>query len=492
MENRILLRNLVFLFLLFILSFPVVYLLFYVEQIQFIWDPTLLTVLKGALLQAGLSTFFTLVLGFLGALGFLKLRGMIKPTHFDWVSLFAIVPSFLPVIIIIVLFSDLFGFLPTGLWGVVFFHTMMNVGLVSLLIEKLIFNTTSDWYKLSLVSGVHPTRFILKGLLPELRTEWMSLGFYLMVLYFFSFSVPLIVGGTTYGGIEVYIYEKIIFSGDWGSILPYVLSLSILLFLASRLMKNTPHFEKQKNQDATLWMTSLGSFTLLICALTPSLLLFLILFKNFFIFTSLSVLKDSLPAMRVSLIIGLLTGFFMLIWLSMVSFCFLSTKKSQILLSWMNPGWVVVGFSLLLMGGEGRVVSLFKTSLGLSLLFFPYLYRLSMDRHLKSLSSQILVAETFPVPWNRIFLKIIWPQMIPHICLLSALAGLWALGDFALAEILLSSSQTPSLALEMKDLMTSYRLNSALALVLPLLFPAVFVFLVFQGLSYVSGRKISS
>ncbi len=491
MEIRFLLRNLVFFFVLAVLSIPLLSILYQVPKMSFQYDPSLGWVIKGALLQALTSTLFTLVFGFLGALGLLSLKNKSSQKLIKSLSWIAILPSFLPVIMVVLLASQILMFLPTGLTGVVFFHTLMNTGLVSVFFESLILKTASDWYKIALVSGVDNKKFIFMGLIPELKSQWMGLGFYLMVLYFFSFSVPLLVGGTAYGGVEVYLFEKILFSGDWSSMIPYMLGLSLILFISSSLISQNPAVEVEKRGEYG-FISYLGYRPLLLFCFGPSLLLGLALLQNIFSNLSSLNLLSILEPLRVSLIIGLLTGFLTLILLSLMGFAFITHRQSRILLSWVNPGWVVVGFSLLLIPGEGFVFGVFKISFGLTILFFPYLYRLSMDQEIKGYGSQVSLAQTFPVSWSKIFFRILWPQMMPKICLLSSIAGLWALGDFALSEILLSSSHQTSLGLKMKLLMTSYQLNSAMNLVLPLLFASIFVFLVFQGFSYVCRRKISS
>jgi NADH:ubiquinone oxidoreductase subunit H len=79
--------------------------------------------------------------------------------------------------------------------------------------------------------------------------------------------------------------------------------------------------------------------------------------------------------------------------------------------------------------------------------------------------------------------------MLPSICLLSGLAGLWACGDFAITGFFVESGGVQTLAFQMKEVLSQYRSDQAVDFLWPLLLCGAVVFIVFQGLSYVSGQK---
>lgn len=492
MEKSFLLRKLVFAFVLIFLTFPLLYLLSFIDGRWVDFDPFLFVVLEGALVQALLSTTITLFVGFVGALGLIGLRQKLNVTSYQTLSLLAVLPSFLPPIIIIVLGGYGLRSLPTGLSGVVFFHSLMNIGLVSVMLSRVISVKAPRWLRGSLLANVPMSKFILRGLLPELKFELLRLSFYFMILYFFSFSVPLMVGGLSYGGLEVFIYEKILLFGKWSEALQYSLLLFILLFLCSYFVADKQSKPEVSSSGDRALLRFFTTSPLSSVALAPTV--FLALSLVFALVTSVGKLDINswwLP-MRGSLIIGMSTGLSVFILLSLLSFSFLSQRLSRYFLSLVSPGWVVVGFAFLLMPGDQPGLSLLKVGIALSILYLPYLFRLQFFQTLKDLRGQVELAQVFPVSWWKVFSQVIWPQCLPAICFLSGLAGLWACGDFALTGIVVSGSNTSSLALDMKNLISSYRLEQSLLLLLPLLFSTFIVFFLFQGLSYVGRRKISS
>ena len=90
-------------------------------------------------------------------------------------------------------------------------------------------------------------------------------------------------------------------------------------------------------------------------------------------------------------------------------------------------------------------------------------------------------------PWGKIFVQILWPQSLPTLAKIASLAGVWACGDFALSGVLLM--EQPTVGLAIKNRMVNYRLQESFQLVPQLLFAMVLVFILFQGINYVAGKK---
>ncbi len=187
---------------------------------------------------------------------------------------------------------------------------------------------------------------------------------------------------------------------------------------------------------------------------------------------------------------GLVTGLLIFILLSLIGFSFLNKKFSRFFLTFINPGWVVVGFSFLLMGENIFFREFTKSSMALSLLYLPFLFRLSFQQKLEDLNKQVKVSGLFPVSWFKIYREVIFPQSLPLICFLSGLGALWACGDFALTGLIMNNQSVSTLALDIQNLVGNYRLEQALVLLVPLMIVSFFVFFVFQGLSRVSTRKL--
>ncbi len=473
--------------------FPLIYIFSHYSWTGWDWDPLLHRVLTGAFIQAVLSTFLTLFFGTLGAFGLLACEPARKFSgSFRFVIFLALIPCLLPPLFVVLLSSKAVGFFPTGLGGVVFFHCLMNVGLSSLLLFKIMETKILRFYPLSLVNGVSSLKFIIRGLLPELRSDFLTLGFYFMLLYFFSFSVPLLVGGSRFGGVEVFIYEKIILLGQWNQALQYSLLLFLFLHILSFFIPDFHPSEISKTHGNRKLLSRLGHPLLLHIGLLPTWLVFLgfgrILLGGGWR-TTLSLWPESI---RGTLIMGFTTGIFIFVLLSMVGFSFLNKKFSKLFLTFINPGWVVVGFSFLLMGGEGVAAKFIKSSMALSVLYLPFLFRLSFQQTLQDLGDQVNISGLFPVSWCKIHKEVIFPQILSLVCFLSGLAALWACGDFALTGLVMNSDSVSTLALDIQALVNNYRLEQALVLLLPLMIVSFFVFFVFQGLFYVSNRKFLS
>jgi thiamine transport system permease protein len=492
LEKNILLRKTVYFSLLFLLLFPFLHLFVYIPWVPLKWDPLILTILKNSLWQSLLSVFLTLIIGFSGAFGLLKIKTQTSSALFSALKIFLIIPSITPPLIVILLTVKVINFLPFGLTGIVFFHGFMNIGLVALLFFEIIESKAAQWFKESLICGVSIPTFIFRGLIPGIKKEIIGITLYFFILFFFSFSIPLILGGTHYGGPEVLIMEKIFSYGEWGEALQYSMILFLILFIYSTLNITSEAMKtKSAEQNFTIFRF-LKANPLLILNLLPSVLLLVGILQLVFNFSIANSIHEWLNLLQVTFMLGLSTGVIVFIMLSIHCYCFLNAQYTRWIDSLMNPSWVILGFSLLLLPGDLPVFRFIKISFGLSILFFPFLLRLVFNQKMQSLTYQVRVAEVFQVSWAKTYWQIIFPQCLPSICFLSGLAGLWACGDFALSGILLESSQSTSLALEMKSLISSYRMDKALLLLWPLLLCSITVFLVFQGIGHVCRRKIIS
>ena len=470
---------------------PLVYMFSYYRWTDWHWDPSIFKVLEGAFIQSVFSTIFTLFFGTIGAFGLLAQKKKLSFHSFRVLIFLTLLPCLFPSLFVILLTCRAVGFLPMGLSGVVIFHCLMNVGLAAILLFKVIDAKAPFFYHLSVVSGVPTFKFIIRGLFPEIRSDFLTLGFYFMILYFFSFSIPLLVGGPHFGGVEVFIYEKIILLGQWNEALHYSILLFLLLYGLSLFVgpvdSSHPPFHG-KNKHLMLSNHSYLSHI----GLIPTYLLLLGLIRSLLGGGLGNFFFDWGDSVRGTLVMGLLTGVLVFVLLSAVSFSFLNKKFSRLLLILMNPGWVVVGFSFVLMGGRGSSLGFFKACVALSILYLPFLFRISFQQKLQDLVEQVKVSTLFPVSWFKIYKEVIWPQSLPLICFLSGLAALWACGDFALTGLVVNSHLVSTLALDVQAMINNYRLEQALTLLLPLLIVSSVVFFIFQGLSYATSRKILS
>ena len=486
MEKSILLRGGVVTGVFLLVCFPLLHLLFLVPS-HWQWDNEFLQVCKRAGLQALVSASLCLVFGFLGGLGLLNFS---EGRRTQILRVFCLLPIFLPPLVLVLSVSSVLGSLPTGFLGVVFFHVFSGLGLAAILIESLLRQRSIQWLESALISGISPIRIFLWGILPALRKQIFIIFFYFFILSFFSFSIPLLVGGAQFGGVEVFLYEKILFFGDWTGALQYSLVLFFLLLGLSFCFSSPKESPLQPQEGFGQEGILLNTRFFQIACFAPSILLVIgivIQMVNGGV-SQIFDLQQSLSFLT-GLSIGIGAGLVVFVLLMFMAFSFPSPRVNRLFCSLVSPGWVIVAFSFLLLPGESELVLFLKVVLALCLIFFPFLYRLWFFESLESLRNQVLVARTFPVSWLQIVTQIIWPQCLFVICFLSGLAGLWAAGDFGVTGILLGPFQGSTLALEIQGRLDSYRLSGALSLLPTLLFQCLVVFFIFQGIYYVCGQS---
>ena len=165
MEKNILLRKSLFLLVLVALIFPVFFISLQAPLLSFEWDPLLAKIGLGAIKQAILSTLLTMILGGLATLGLLSIAGGMPSKKMQFLQFALILPGFVPPLLVVTLSVRVMNYLPTGLWAVVFFHVLMNVGLVTVILYHLIRERASEWLEFSQVAGVPKGRRLFYGIL---------------------------------------------------------------------------------------------------------------------------------------------------------------------------------------------------------------------------------------------------------------------------------------------------------------------------------------
>ena len=126
MEKSLLLRKAIYFVVVGLMLFPLVHLFFYVPLNTALWDPFLLTVIMGSILQTTISLIMTVFFGVVGSFGLIWLSGRVKPFCFDGIILAILAPCFIPPLLVVVLIAKSSGSFPIGLGAVVFYHTFTN------------------------------------------------------------------------------------------------------------------------------------------------------------------------------------------------------------------------------------------------------------------------------------------------------------------------------------------------------------------------------
>lgn len=104
--------------------------------------------------------------------------------------------------------------------------------------------------------------------------------------------------------------------------------------------------------------------------------------------------------------------------------------------------------------------------MALTLISFPLLFRWIGQGALESLEDQIHLARTMGARWGQILFEIVWPQRSDPFFRMAGMAALWASGDFAVSSIIAEGNRTWALTID--SLMSSYRLDLASLLTIPL------------------------
>lgn len=453
------------------------------------WDE-LLWAFKNSFIQSLFSTFFSLVLGFWVALGLLFFSG--GPRQYGRLSLvvLCLLPNFLPPIFILLSILNVLDPFPMGISGIVIIHTLMNFGLVAVLLAGIIETKLGGMVELAYVEGASRWQFLRKGLFPILKKDLALLGLFIFIVCFGSFAVPLVVGGGKGTTVEVLIYEKIRLSNDWGNavLLAFLQSSFIfaLSFLASRGQGS------YLKRYANLSLLRSGSGIAVVIGLS---ILYLAGYLQGFVggLSMLSTFYDLQSALiwnfLGTMVIGLSVGILSYLGLLLIAYCWPKMWFEKFLNGYIAPSTSLACFSFLIVGSNEGFYPFLKVAIALVLLNLNNLYRMGWDGDLQSYYPQVTVAYAMGASRNQIFKEILFPQLSNRAGLLAGIASIWACGDFAVSRIL--AHRDLSIAMMTETLMSSYRLNQAIVLSSLLIVSGLLCFLFCVGGSRVLRRKFA-
>lgn len=446
----------------------------------------LLWALKNTIIQAGLSALGALLLGFLLARGLVYIRSRLVLRWHPLLNFFLLLPNFLPPLYILLVFLSSLEPFPMGFLGIVLIHSFINMGIVAFLLERSFYEKLSGLAEMAAIEGAGFFLF-WKNALSLLKKDFMSLFFLVFTLCFSSFAIPLIAGGGMGTTLEVLIFEKIRISGDLSTGLSLALLQLIFILSLSFLQGSQNHFFSAAKRASLFYLPSFAGA------------LFFILSLGWFVFFAFKGMLEgiekvemipdlwnlTLNVLPTTFFIGLVLGLFIFILLMLLAYDFQNQKLQSLLKGFVVPSTALVGFSFLFWPAAESFLVI-KYILGLALLFFPTLYRIGWFRKIEDLKPQLLIAQQLGASKNLIFKKIIFPQTVGLAGQLAGMAALWAMGDFALARMMVG--QEISLSMVIDSLMNGYRLEAAMALSGVLLLLSLFVYTLFFGVSRVFDR----
>lgn len=444
---------------------------------------------KNTFWQAAGSATLCMVLGLWGALGLVCFSSEGRNPLRSGLEILLLAPNFLPAIFTLIATLNIVDPFPMGLPGIVLVHTLMNWGLVAVLIAGLIEDKVGGLAEISVIEGTSRRRFIFRALLPMLRKDLMLLWLFVFSICFGSFGVPLVVGGGRGTTLEVLIYEKIRLSSDWSQAVFIALLQSLFLF-------------------ALAWFAARGRTSTRIRRARLSLIemktgVALILFGAvFLIFGYLQgfpsgwrqmgslqeMTGDLFRAFEGSMVVGLGCGFLCLLLLMLLGSLVPCVWFEKFLSGYVAPSSALTSFAFLVLTPNESFWPYIKIPFALALLTVPVLWKMGWQGQLEGIQRQREIAETLGASPFLAWKEVVLPQVAPLASTLAGIAAVWACGDFAVSRIL--SHHDLTLALMTETLMTSgYRLGLATILSPGIFIAGLLCFFILKGAGRVLSRK---
>lgn len=473
-------RWIVFLFSCSILLLPYIFLLLGLgKQVSLDQEETIWA-LRNSFEQGFYSMLLSLFMSCFLLPGYWFFKGKFK----FLLQIILLLPSFVPPLFIVMSFFWWMNPFPIGTIGVVLVQGSMNAGLLTVLIDRSI-DKHQGIIDAALVMGAKRFRIIFE-IFRIIRSE---ISLYLLMIFTFcfsSFSIPILVGGNRSTNLEVLIYEKLRLDARAGEALTLsLLQLFLISFLSLILLKfnGKTNFEWKNSSEYSTKRLS-NTFSLFLIFIYSIFFILPLVLVSCFSLRSL-LLIDSLP----SEILSLLPDTLFMAFASSLIFLILAViyiwgfplyYLPRLSKSWISPSLAVLGFSFWLLPASS---SLIVYAISLAIFFFISVYRMIIDPKLETLRGQINVARVMGASDSLIWKQILLPQLWPTICFSAGIVAVWSLGEFALGKILLSQTRTWAQLAE--DLMSSYRIDQALALEFLILILACLFLLFYRSLGRV-------
>lgn len=443
---------------------------------------------KNTFLQAFFSALCSLLLGTWVAFGLLTFSSQFRKYYRWTLEVFCLLPNFLPAIFTLLSVLNLIDPFPMGLIGITIVHTLMNFGLVAVMLAGTIEKRIGSLAELALVEGASKMQFFQKAFLPLLKRDLYLLFLFVFVVCFGSFAVPLIVGGGKGTTLEVLIYEKIRLSNDWGQAVLIALVQSLFIFGVSFLAIGERVHQPERKYNLSILRRKSGVFILVLLTCLGLLGYAQGVIDGLSQASAFYELQSPLLwNFFGSLLIGISVGVLSMLGLFAIAYCWPKPWFGRFLAGYMAPSTALCCFAFLIFGSNESFWPFLKIPLAFTLLCLGSFYRMGWEGVLRSLEKQMEIAATLGAAPAQIFRRILLPQVAPRASLIAGIAAVWACGDFAVSRIL--AHQDITLAMMTETLMSSYRLGLASVLSLSLLVCGSICFFLMIGVGRVLSRK---
>jgi thiamine transport system permease protein len=470
--------------LIFLFVSPFILLIPFIKNLENPFTSDFFSVLGLSFLQASLSAVAILIFGFFAALGLVRTANRLRKV----LDIILLWPSFVPVLLVLVATlnaSMAFARFPFGFWGVVILHVAINSGLIAVMIARLLESQAGAIIEVATIEGASKW-LIIRVVARELILEIANLFFFLFVLCFTSFSVPLIVGAQSGRTLETLIYEKLVASHQAGAALSLsVIQIIFLLVFSSR-------FAAVTNTSTNTVFRHIRKISFLPALFAVVLLSLLLIYGATHGFVlGLNQIRDNQNLIsRLSL--GMVGTAFESLFVSLLtlSLCFAEClnyienpdgSSSKFFKSFAAPSAAVVGLALVITFSPETWSNLSLTlliSCGFTLLVFSTLYRLRIASALSALRPQFETARVLGASRLMILKSVAAPALRKDLAFVAGIAAFWASGDFAFGSMVAGRDIT--LAIGAHSLLGGYRLEAATAVTIFSLFVGALFFLAFD------------
>jgi ABC-type Fe3+ transport system permease subunit len=386
---------------------------------------------------------------------------------------------------------SVFGSELRGLSAILLLHTISNVGLVAVAIERLAHAKMPRLSFLAALDGMSRSSYWLQILLPTLARDLMVLMVMVFAFSVTSFSIPFLVSGSQYS-LEVLIYEKLKIHYDWGQAFLMSLTQVMLILLTVPVVAKESWSQLMPGRQPTFFSTRSGllplGISLGVCfiGLLWGLQAGVVQWSAHAAFFNQEFLSAAWGTVR---LLGI-TTLVLSLGLLLTTYSAGQGFVRQFLIGYLAPSSVIVAFAFWAWGPNGGVLSELKMALALTLLALPTLYRWKLGSVLYGLKRQMELAELMGASSAQIFTKIVLPQVAPTLFWLLGAACFWIVGDFAVASILGFGHET--LGTLNESLLGSYRFELASVVSFVMLSVGLLAFLFWGTIGRVVGHKLNS
>lgn len=444
---------------------------------------------KNTALQAGLSSVFSLIFGFILAMGLLSYSQF--PKLRPYLDIFILLPNFFPSLFIIIGLMNLIDPFPIGIVGIIITHIYINTGLAAIYLRDIIQEKLGQSGELALVLGSGRLKFIRKILIPQLKQDFLEIFIYIFSVCFSSFAIPLVIGGGRGTNLEILIYEKIRISSDFSSAVIVALIQSIFLFLLS-----LGSFRSKRYQSKTVFNFKIISSKYILALFLVGYFFF---FSSYFkgVFEGVYFIKDFylfkeelFLALFGSLFLSLFVGIVILFFLLLLSYVWEPGVFSKFLSGYVAPSSALTALAFIVIGPNFGIFIYIKIALALLILYSSLAYRFGWNSIMHDLENEKIRAKIFGADEDLIYKKIVLPLVIKRAFFIAGLCAFWTTGEFAVSKILGQSDFT--LAMLTQTFISQYRLGLASILTMSLLVLGILILILFIGVGRVISKKITN